>query len=168
MPTLRSRDEAVLFACQQTREAEIEQLKTLFILDKMGLSPFVLVGENGRVDQSIINRKPAYPWPGESQRAPLLGILQEKESGERRVREVLTGDTPKPPECLLSLSRFSRKLSTRSFVELSIKVGEILNKDMLVNPQMQPLNFWQAACCSTLAPGRPSLSTLSRCTEGLP
>ncbi|KAG0256505.1 hypothetical protein BGZ95_005478 [Linnemannia exigua] len=135
-PKARAFDEAVLYSCGNLHASAAEKRKTLRIIVSLGLEPISIkdalgIEQNVLAHATVISRLPASS-------VEVRPVAPQKRKLDRD--EICPNCSPAPApglEHLLSSSPYAARLATRSYVELSDEICELLNRDWQFSPHLR-------------------------------
>ncbi|KAG0058164.1 hypothetical protein BGZ89_001514, partial [Linnemannia elongata] len=135
-PETRAFDDAVLYSCGELHASAGEKRKTLGIVESLGLEPISIkdalgIEQNALAHATVISRLPASS-------VELRPVTPQKRKLDND--ETCPNCSPAPApglEHLLSSSPYAARLATRSYVELSDEICELLNRDWQFLPHLR-------------------------------
>ncbi|KAF9276473.1 hypothetical protein BGZ88_001687 [Linnemannia elongata] len=135
-PETRAFDDAILYSCGELHALPGEKRKTLGIVESLGLEPISIkdalgIEQNALAHATVIPRLPASS-------VELRPFTPQKRKLDND--ETCPNCSPAPApglEHLLSSSPYAARLATRSYVELSDEICELLNRDWQFLPHLR-------------------------------
>ncbi|KAF9321738.1 hypothetical protein BGZ91_004470 [Linnemannia elongata] len=135
-PETRAFDDAVLYSCGELHDSAGEKRKTLGIVESLGLEPISIkdalgIEQNALAHATVISRLPASS-------VELSPVTPQKRKLDNDETYPNCSPAPTPGlEHLLSSSPYAARLATRSYVELSDEICELLNRDWYFSPHLR-------------------------------
>ncbi|KAG0231814.1 hypothetical protein BGW41_002085, partial [Actinomortierella wolfii] len=135
-PEKRTFDEAILYSCGESHSSVGEKRKTLGIVDSLGLEPISIkdtlgIEQNALAHATVISRLPIGP-------VELSPVARQKRKLD--ADEICPNCSPAPApglDHLLSTSPYAARLATRSYIEISDEICELLNRDWQFSPHLR-------------------------------
>ncbi|KAF9079686.1 hypothetical protein BGX23_003432, partial [Mortierella sp. AD031] len=135
-PETRAFDDDVLYSCGELHASAGEKRKTLGIVESLGLEPISIkdalgIEQNALAHATVISRLP-------SSSVELRPVAPQKRKLDNDETCPNCSPAPSPGmERLLSSSPYAARLATRSYVELSDEICELLNRDWQFSPHLR-------------------------------
>ncbi|KAK3841527.1 MAG: hypothetical protein J3R72DRAFT_369034 [Linnemannia gamsii] len=146
LPVTRGHDDAVLYACQQMHASESDKVKTLFITESLGLTPFVLKDTVGNEQNALTHPDVLKKLSmGPLQFSAILPDCKKRKCAVDSLCQNCSPISVPGLDSLLTMSPYAKVLSIRAFVELTEPMCDLLNEDWEFRPQLR------YACAQVLA-----------------
>lgn len=156
LPATRGHDDAILYACQQMHASENDKVKTLFITESLGLTPFVLKDTLGNEQNALVHPDVLKKLTvGQLQFSATMPDSRKRKFAVDSLCQNCSPISVPGLDSLLTMSPYAKVLCTRAFVELTEPMCDLLNEDWEFRPQLR------YACAQVLAG-----SMLLNCNNG--
>ncbi|KAF9966376.1 hypothetical protein BGZ73_001020 [Actinomortierella ambigua] len=145
-PATRAFDDAVLYSCGDLHASAGEKRKTLGIVESLGLEPISIkdalgIEQNALAHATVISRLSAGSFD-------LSPVARQKRKTDGNDTCPNCSSAPEPGlEHLLFSSPYATRLATRSYVELSDEICELLNRDWQFSPHLRYASAFILAGC---------------------